>query len=130
MKKITRITALILAVAMLTSMLSFVSFAGDSKSGRNICVTVETAKRPWYSLLPATVKITNTGRTPMTINVENSKGQLLRNKCLTSLKPGKSHTFSLSHNTTYYFYWSGNAMGGSIYADGTLTTGRHIKAIY
>ena len=127
MKKLARMTAVLLAVAMVCSLLCTVALAGTSKSGTNITARVETTAKPhWWSLSP-TVTVKNTGSGSMNVYVENSSGQVIKH--LEALKAGKSQTFSLSPNSTYTVYWSGNALAGNWCGKGTVTAGRYIKDI-
>lgn len=127
MKKFARMMALCLAVVMACSLLCTVAFAGTSRSGTNITARVETAAKPhWWSLNP-TITVKNTGSGSMNVYVENSNGQIIKH--LEALKAGKSQTFSLSPNSTYTVYWSGNALAGNWYGKGTVTAGRYIKDI-
>ena len=128
MKKITRMAAILLAVVTVISMLSIVAFAATSKSGTNIAVTVETGSKPWYSLLRPTVTVKNTGRGSMNVYVANSNGSIISH--LEGLKAGKSYTFSLSPNSRYTVYWSGNALAGNWYGTGTVSAGRYISNIW
>lgn len=95
--------------------------AANSKSGKNLCVSVETS---WHILSPK-IKITNTGSTPMTVNVENSRGQLTNT--VTNLKPGKSVTISLKRSASYTVYFGGNMIAGSMSAYGTIENSRYCK---
>ena len=128
MKKTKRIIAAILTLAILTSLFLTVAIAGGYKSGTNVVATVKTGKAPWYCFfLKPQVKVTNTGSSTMTINVEDSNGRLV--KTISSLKPGKSTTISLSSNSTYTIYWCGNSWSGTYKATGTIEAVRYIKSI-
>lgn len=125
MSKTKRIIALALVIVTIFSLLA-VTTSAKSYSGKNKCFIVDTGKAPWYT--HAKIKITNTGNTKMTINVEKSNGSLF--KTVSALKPGKSTTISLRDNQTFYVYWAGNAMSGSINATGRLESVQYIKSIY
>lgn len=127
MKKFRRAAAIVLVVICLVSMLSTVALAATSKSGTNLTCTVVTSKRPWYSFLNPTIKIKNTGTTPMNIFICDSNGRTVSN--LIGLKAGKTHTFTLKCDQTYTVYWMGNAWGGSMNAKGTISAGRYITDI-
>ena len=125
MSKVKRIIALVLVLVTVFSLITITASA-KTVSGTNQYLVVETGKAPWYT--HAKIKITNTGSSKMTINVEKSNGSLFTT--VSALKPGKSVTISLRDNQIFYVYWAGNAMSGSIYAKGSLSTVQYIKSVY
>jgi len=127
MKRASRIIALILVLVTVFSLLTIVASA-SCYYGTNARYTVKTGSRPWYSILPATIVVENDGNSTMSVYIQNSQGQLV--SILTSLKSGKSHTFSLKPNQTYTVYWVGNTLsGGSYKASGYISSGRYISSI-
>lgn len=125
MKKLIRITAVLLVLTCLFTLFASVAFAASRSSTKNVTngyFFVETGKK---FILNPTIKVQNTGSSKMFIIVENSSTGAIY-KTVNALNPGKTATISLKPNTSYIVYWGGTY---STSARGTISAGRFIKSI-
>lgn len=128
MKK-TRIFALLLALVLTFSLLCTVASAASTTyvDGAGT-VTVTTVKRPWYALFSSPkVTVKNIGNSSATVYLYNSNGQ--KKDAITTLKRGKSTTFSMKWNSTYTIAYSGHYTVGP-YSDLKLTPNKYVREMW
>lgn len=116
-----RLSAIVMVFVMLFSFSSVSASAAKAVSFSNASsktYTVKTKTAPWYSFwYGQKVTVENTGSTTMTVIVYKPNGAIYGQ--VTSLKPGKEHTFSLKANSTYTLAitphgWSGGRVSGYV----------------
>lgn len=127
-KKIAKIFCVVLSVILLMTTLATTVFAKEYYYGSGeTTITVETGKRPWYSLLRPTFTIKNEANYSITVEILDSKGKLVYH--CTTLKAGKTYSpLGLKYNETYTVLLSRHWTGGSkpVYS---ITEGRYIEYI-
>lgn len=133
MKKITRIIAIVLVIATVAVVLSSLAFASSDKYkyGNNVCATVKTGKSPWYAFWNRPKIIVRNegakGSGGLNVFIYDDEGRLVKKEV--NIKPGKSSTFTLSGNRTYWVETSGNPYTGIWSQTGSIEAKQNIKEI-